>query len=193
MINDAVAASAESDTFFATLTDIYNFFGRSLYRWAELALTESTVHKLKLKRLCTTRWSSRIDSVRAIKNRYISTMQVLSKIIHTSDDKEERETATSLKNKMDSFEFVLFLVIWEKDLTSLDIDSKELQSASAALSVSITLLTMARSELKRLRDSWDSVLEDAKTVAKSWKSQFVFKEVRNLVIKKFFDEVCRDE
>ena len=52
---------------------------------------------------------------------------------------------------------------------------------------------MARSELKRLRDSWDSVLEEAKTVAKSWNSQFVFKEVRNLVIKKFFDEVCRDE
>ena len=41
VINDAVAASVESDTFFATLTEIYNFFGRSLNRWAELAFTES--------------------------------------------------------------------------------------------------------------------------------------------------------
>ena len=51
---------------------------------------------------------------------------------------------------------------------------------------------MARSELKRFRDPWDSVLVDAKTAAKSWDSQFVFQEVRNLVIKKFLMR-CRDE
>ena len=56
--NDPVEASLESVTFFATLTEIYNFFGQSLNRWAELALTENTVHKLKLKILCTTRCSN---------------------------------------------------------------------------------------------------------------------------------------
>jgi len=48
----------------------YNFFGRSLNHWAELALTEHEMKKMKLKKLCTARRSSRIDEVRALKNRY---------------------------------------------------------------------------------------------------------------------------
>ena len=60
-MNDHIKSKGvDSPVAFATLTEIYNFFGQSLNRWA---LTENTVHKLK--RLCTTRWSSRIDSVRA--------------------------------------------------------------------------------------------------------------------------------
>ena len=68
VINDAVEASIDSLNVFVTIEEIFAFFSRSLNRWAELALTEdSTVNKLNLKRLCTARWSSRIDAIRAIK------------------------------------------------------------------------------------------------------------------------------
>ena len=66
VINDAVEASIDSLNFCGTVVEIYAFFSKSLNRWAELALTEDTVNKLNLKRLCTTRVSSRIDAIRAI-------------------------------------------------------------------------------------------------------------------------------
>jgi len=41
--------------FFGAIAEIFNFFGRSLSRWAELALMQDGVKKLNLKKLCTTR------------------------------------------------------------------------------------------------------------------------------------------
>ena len=191
VINDAVEASVDSITFFATISEIYTFFGQSLNRWAELALTESTVNKLKLKRLCTTRWSSRIDAVRAIKNRYSNIMKVLCKIILTGD-KKQRDGAISIKVKMESFEFVLLLVVWERVLTSLNMASKQLQNVKTDLGASVTLLSMARSELQKLRDSWDSIVITAKELAVTWNVKTSFKDVRVRKVKSFFDELSTD-
>ena len=88
--------------YFGVISEIFNFFGRSLNRWAELALTEDGMKKLKLKKLCTTRWSSRIDAVRAMKNRYTDILKVLMRIILTSKDSKERADATALKKNIDS-------------------------------------------------------------------------------------------
>jgi Domain of unknown function (DUF4371) len=55
VINDSFEATVGGVTFFGTLSEIFNFFSRSLNRWAELALTAENVEKLKLKKLCTTR------------------------------------------------------------------------------------------------------------------------------------------
>jgi len=48
VIYDSVEATVGGVTFFGTQTEIFNFFSRSLKRWAESALTEN-VGKLKLK------------------------------------------------------------------------------------------------------------------------------------------------
>jgi len=55
VINDAAEATIEGVTFFGTIAESFNFFGHSLNRWAELALTEDGMKNLKLKKLCTTR------------------------------------------------------------------------------------------------------------------------------------------
>ena len=55
LINDAVQSSAISVGFFGTRAEIFNFFGQSINRWAQLAFTEASITKLKLKRLRPTR------------------------------------------------------------------------------------------------------------------------------------------
>ena len=69
VINDAVNSVTESEKFFGVIREVFNFFGSSLSRWDDLKL-ESVKGSLTLKRLCATRWSSRIDAVRAIRDRY---------------------------------------------------------------------------------------------------------------------------
>ena len=67
VINDAAEANIEGISFFGTISIVFDFFGLSLNRWVELAITEEGWKKLKIKKkLCTTRWSSRIEAVRAI-------------------------------------------------------------------------------------------------------------------------------
>ena len=46
-----------------SLKSAFNFFGASLNRWEELRV-ESSIGSLTLKKLCITRWTARIDSVR---------------------------------------------------------------------------------------------------------------------------------
>ena len=84
VINDADEATVEGIHFFYVIAEVFNFFRRSLNRWAELALTEDELKKLKLKKLCTTRWSSRIDAIRSLKNRYADILKVLTRIALTS-------------------------------------------------------------------------------------------------------------
>lgn len=49
MINDSAEATV------GTVSEIFNYFGRSLKRCTELAFAEENVKKLKSKKLCTTR------------------------------------------------------------------------------------------------------------------------------------------
>ncbi|CAB4035450.1 Hypothetical predicted protein, partial [Paramuricea clavata] len=132
--------------------------------WRELGL-EAEKGSLTLKKLCTTRWSSRIDAVRAVRDRYPHIMRVLTRLSLTSTNKAEREDAKQLKNKIEKLEFVIFIVMWERVLRAINSASKELQSQKIDLSVASRLLNSALSELVILRSSWNSVLLTATALA----------------------------
>lgn len=157
-----------------------------------MALTEDGIKKLKLKKLCTTRWSSRIDAVRAMKNRFADILKVLMRIILTSKDSKERADATALKKNIDSFNFVVCIIIWERILTSLHRVSQKLQATNTDLSASVRLLSAAHGELQYLRDSWDSVLLSANAMSSFWRIKAEFTDKRQRRTKKFHDELSSD-
>jgi len=59
VLNDAMNSSTEVKTFFGLVEKIYTFFSNSIKRWQLLLSSESSDISITLKRLCTTRWSSR--------------------------------------------------------------------------------------------------------------------------------------
>lgn len=97
LINAAVGVTKAGISHFGILAEIFNFFRRSLKRWAELALLEENVKKLKLKKLCPARWSSRVDSLKAVRGRYVDILKVLIRISLESKDSMERTEAIGLK------------------------------------------------------------------------------------------------
>jgi len=138
-----------------------------LNRWEELRV-QADRGSLTLKKLCKTRWSSRVDAVRAVIDRYPHIMKVLTRLILTSEKKKERDDAKSLKERMDSFEFVLFIVMWERILRAMNSTSKELQSPKVDLSVASRLMNCSISDIELLRNSWESVKMTASALAGSW-------------------------
>ena len=79
---------------------------------------------------------------------------------------------------MDTFEFIFFIVIWERILRCVNAVSRELQSPRIDLSVASRLLNIAFSELKYLRESWQSVMLTASALAKSWDGSLEFQQKR---------------
>lgn len=91
-LNDSVQNISEMRNFYDTVEQLCNFFGSSIKRWAmlkELACVSEVIGKVTLKRLCPTRWSSRHDSLVALRFRYSDVVKVLSKISLFSESHDE--------------------------------------------------------------------------------------------------------
>jgi len=170
VINDAVESVVDNRNFFDVLGEIFSFFGQSLNRWEELRV-QADRGSLTLNKLCETRRYSRVDAVRAVRDRYPHIMKALTRLILlilTSEKKKERDDTKSLKEKMDSFDFVLFIVMWERILRAINSTSKELQSPKVDLSVASRLMNCSISDIELLRNSWESVKMTASALAGSW-------------------------
>ena len=191
VINDAVNSVVENENFFGLLRELFTFFASSLNRCRDLGF-EAEKRSLTLKKLCTTRWSSRIDAVRAVRDSYPHIMRELTRLSLTSTNKAERDDAKTLKNKIDKLEFVIFIVMWERVLRAINNASRELQSQKIDLSAASRLLNCALSELVILRSSWNSVLLTATALAQSWSSSVTFENKRNRKTKRFFNELSTD-
>ncbi|XP_028417331.1 uncharacterized protein LOC114541726 [Dendronephthya gigantea] len=209
VVNDAVECNADSINFFADLEEIYAFFNRSINRTADLNSTDLSVideftnevsfdsdtdsDDTAINKLCATRWSSRINSVRAVKNRYRDLLHVLDNLKRKGKDNvKEREEAASLHLKLNKFEFVVMLIIWEKLLAAIQIASANLQSNKIDLSRSAKELERAMRKISGMRDKWDAIkMEAVKFALKVGVScTFAFKRVRR--VPRFYDEFASD-
>ncbi|KAL4153437.1 hypothetical protein QTP88_001270 [Uroleucon formosanum] len=119
-----------ANNFFGTVQAIFNFFSSSAPRRATLAFSEDFACKIRkkvLKKICPTRWEARHESASALKQRYIDVLKSLINISLISKKSDERSEAQSLQKKMESFQFVLMLSVWENILRPLHGVSKMLQ------------------------------------------------------------------
>ena len=167
VVNYAVNSVVENDNFFGVIQSIYVFFSSSINRSRDLQFL-AVDSSLSLKKLCATRWSSRVDSVRAVRDRFVDILKRLTVILLTSKGRKKRDEADGIKKNMEKIEFTVNLVFWERILTCVNSTSKELQSKSIDLSAASRLLLISLSELRYLRNSWESVRMTANALATSW-------------------------
>ncbi|XP_025422934.1 uncharacterized protein LOC112692474 [Sipha flava] len=188
VISDAAKITQVANHFFATVQAIFNFFSSSAPRWATLAFSEDFACKIRkkvLKKICPTRWEARHESVSALKQRYIDVLKSLINISLISKKSDERSEAQSLQKKMESFQFVLMLSVWENILRPLHGVSKMLQRDMN--------LQNARDRLKNvyylineLRNNYEDIVNNAKSLCLRWRLPVTYTEPRQIYAKKTF-------
>ncbi|XP_025410523.1 uncharacterized protein LOC112683629 [Sipha flava] len=140
-----------------------------------------------IKKMCTTRWSSRYDVCKAIFNGY---EQVLSALKTIRDDerqkKETRHEASSIYNKIKSLNFCFMICMWTPILQRFNATSVTLQSIDIDLVTVVTLYKSLETYLEDIRNKFDFFLEQAKIM--SSEKCFSWEISRKKKRKRFFDE-----
>lgn len=119
VISDIAKSSLKISKFFGIVQSIFLFFSKIAPKWASLTFGDEialTIRKKVLKIMCNTRWETRDIAVYALKVNCIKVLKYLTNKVLTSNKNDEKITAQSLKKKMESFEFVILMTIWEKVL-----------------------------------------------------------------------------
>ncbi|XP_065650463.1 uncharacterized protein LOC136078618 [Hydra vulgaris] len=163
VINDAVSGCREVKNFFIILQEIYSIFGNSIKRW-DLLSNFSGKSEVTLKKLNPTRWSSRINSLLAIKLRFLDIVKTLTEISLKYSKKVEQTEALKLRDKISNFEFVFICVIMYHILTNVNYASKNLQKKYIDLYEAATLFGTLKFKLKDFRSNYDLFKLEAVTI-----------------------------
>ena len=147
VVNDSVHCSLDAVKFFDIVQNLYVFVSSSTNRWT---IYKKNVPNLTLKPLSETRWESRIDALKPLKN---NLGDIYEALIEISEDgtAEVKVTAESLGNKILDFKFICSLLIWFDVLEKINIASKYLQGQSVSLSAGITILENTSQYIAKLR------------------------------------------
>ena len=89
--------------------------------------------KVTLKKLNPARWAGRLTSLMGVKHRYCDVLKALTRIILEHRSAAEREEAFRLRNALQSFEFVLLVVVLTKVMSAVNAASIYLQSKDVDL------------------------------------------------------------
>ncbi|KAF0688014.1 zinc finger MYM-type protein 1-like, partial [Aphis craccivora] len=130
--------------------------------WAHLKSVSSVA--ISLKRLCTTRWSSRNDCLKALNLLYVDILKLLAYISLMGRNKDEKDKASGLQNYFQKFD-------------KSDID----------LLKAFELLQTALNKIKEMRDNFNEVFEEAKQISTSWGVEPTFTKIRKRKTTKYFD------
>lgn len=168
-------------TFFGNIENFYSLFAHSPARWEVLKKHVT----LSLQSLSETRWSERIQAVRPIVKHYPGILAVLDVILGemaTGLTPSALNTTKGLKKYFRSYKGLLMTVFWHKILASIDNKNVVIQSKGISLDVETALIRDLVQEMQHLRDSWESVVQEAKVVAEAVGVQPQFPENRKISI-----------
>lgn len=147
-INETASSTLLSKLFFATLQSLYTFFTGSPQRQTILMKFCSVV----VKALCETRWSARINSIKAVIDQVPEILASLEEVQKTSSDGDVIARATGLINEVGSYKFLLQLDIWYSILSITNTATEALQSIDMNLDAAVTVVNDIVNDLASLRD-----------------------------------------
>jgi hypothetical protein len=117
-----------------------------------------------LKKLNPTRWAGRLTTLMGVKHRYCAVLKALTRIILEQRNAAEREEAVRLRNALQSFEFVLLVVVLTKVMSAVNAASIYLQSKDVDLLTAVEKLKTAFEDLSSYREQFSDAVEEAKKV-----------------------------
>jgi len=127
---------------FFQLQEIFNFFSWSINRWNILQKhLDNSDYSLIPKNVLATRWSSRLDAVKALRYNLPIIYDSLLEIFETANDNiVKKNTAHTIVKKISNYKFILSVVCWYDILQRINIVSKFLQSHQINISQCINFI-----------------------------------------------------
>uniref|UniRef100_H3A5Y3 DUF4371 domain-containing protein n=1 Tax=Latimeria chalumnae TaxID=7897 RepID=H3A5Y3_LATCH len=184
-LNDSVRGIPKVKHYYDVIERLYTFFSHSIKRWAIIFIR---FYNITLKRLCPTRWSSRYESLLALRFRYLDIMKALTKIVLLSKNADKHCEASALKKLMENLNFVFLVVLQTKIL-----EVKLLQSKDTDLYKAAKLLCKATEDLAIFQNNFKAAKNSTIKLSEKWGGQTKFQEKRVRKVKRHFDKLCEDE
>ncbi|XP_022003042.2 zinc finger MYM-type protein 1-like [Helianthus annuus] len=184
---DMANTITKSKEFFGTIQRLYTIFAHSINRWQIL---KDNVKGLTLKSLSTTRWESRIDSIKPIRTQLGDVRKALREVRETDRDAKIISEAKSLEEyELGDFEFLAQIVIWFELLSKVNVVSKRLQAKDVVLDVAIDEVDKLIKFFKNYREvGFSKALDEAREIANEIGVSAEFRQKRVIYRKKQFDE-----
>ena len=158
---DAMKSNKMARNFFGTLESLYCFIRLSTCRHSlfqtmqhefEAVAENDTDGRLNIKQLCDTRWACRFEAIRAVE----ANLQVIFKLLHAIDDETSQAKAAAdtrgLLHQLQSFEFLLAMVVLKQLLEHTNVVSQYLQSKQIDLRAAVSSIQATLSVLRRYRN-----------------------------------------
>jgi hypothetical protein len=120
VVTDAAKTSVKSVSLFGFLQRLFVLFSGSTKRWEVIS---KHVEGLSLKKVCETRWESRVSSLAAVRYHYSSVRDALLNLYDETNDSVAASEAVSLIRYMEQFEFIVTMVAWYDILFQVNIVS----------------------------------------------------------------------
>ncbi|CAN0847920.1 Zinc finger MYM-type protein 1 [Linum grandiflorum] len=189
---DMANSCGKAKDFFGIIQRIYTIFSNSNKRWHIL---KDNVKDLTLKPLSSTRWESRVESVKAIRFQMLEVREALLQVGDVDYDPKIRSEARSLaQNELGDFEFIVSLVIWYEILYAVNLVSKHLQSKDILIDDAIVKVKGLISYFEKYRENgFQKALEQAKEISTKMEVDPVFPQRREIKRKRHFDEIRDNE
>ncbi|VAH10407.1 unnamed protein product [Triticum turgidum subsp. durum] len=187
---DMAKTCGKAKDFFGIIQRIYTTFANSTKKWQILKDNIDDTTGLTLKSLSSTRWESRIDSVKAIRIQISNIREALLQVSDIDNDPKTSSEAKSLaNNELGDFEFLVAIVIWYEILYAVNLVSKNLQSKDMLIDVAIEQVQGLITFFNGYRDTgFCNALETAKEIALEMEIDPTFRQKREFKRKKQFDE-----
>ncbi|XP_065662920.1 zinc finger MYM-type protein 1-like [Hydra vulgaris] len=163
MVCDAAKSVSIAINFFGTVQRIFTFFAASTVRWDIL----HSVCKMTVKSLSDTRWESRINSIKVVKDNLVQIIEALYKVADSSSIGVAVSEANGLANEISLYQFILSLTIWHDLLFEINKVSKVMQNPSADISIMIKLVETTKIFLESFRsdESFEAIIKKSEEIA----------------------------
>ncbi|XP_065652831.1 zinc finger MYM-type protein 1-like [Hydra vulgaris] len=185
MVCGAAKSVSIAINFFGTVQRIFTFFTASTVQWDIL----QSVCKMTVISLSDTRWESRINSIKVVKDNLVQIIEALYKVADSSSIGVAVSEANGLANEISSYQFILSLTIWHDLLFEINKVSKVMQTPSADISIMIKLVETTKIFLESFRsdESFEAIIKKSKEIAIKLGTEPVFPQVRLSRKRRFFE------
>ncbi|XP_047331703.1 zinc finger MYM-type protein 1-like [Impatiens glandulifera] len=137
-LSDVANSCQKVEEFFGVVQRIYTLFADSTKR-CEILRENVSEKGYTLKSLSTTRWESRVVSVKAIITQALEIREVLHQLAEKTTDSCIKSEAKCLADyELGKFKFIVGMVIWYNILAKVNIVSKQLQSENMRIDVAMS-------------------------------------------------------